>query len=983
MRSRGPEHATTDRRWHNHPVLRFRSLLLSLLVLGLLCAALLQRPVHAAEPPAIAALRARLDQLRAGRGKQLPEGSWLSIAYTIDVAERITKGFAPQAALWRQRASAFMNLAEQGSDPLIEQRGKLVMRGYRSPISQQLQGYGIYLPPNYDPARAYPLLVMLHGGSANGNLFLGVVMGNNMNWREYDQHLWDEYAPRWTPDWIVVAPDGFGQVMWRFMGEQDVLDVIADVQRHYTIDENRIALGGLSNGGVGAYNLGMRHAHRFSVVHAIAGAPSWLQYSGRGIPVEQQAAMIPQSGMQLAENAINTDFRYFHGRVDPGPMRPAFVQEFTKLIATLGVPYKETWFDTGHDLLYLVHRRGKVYADLEPLRRKQRPSEVRVVTGDYRANRQHWVAVTRIDGFPRLARVRAVAAGDVIEVEASHVRAFELDLRQVPLAAGSQLRVRVNGKDAYQGGRAQAGAALALSVGPDGHFRPGPLPAPPPGTLEKKAGASGPISDAYYGAMVHVYGTADPKATEALERAAQRGASGWPLWLWRVQQPVIADSELTDAIARSHHLVLYGTPGSNTVLERIAASLPIKIEADAVVLGSRRISGPGVGTRFIYPSPLAEGRYVIVQAAPKVEGVSLGHNLPDFLPDYVVYDAKSAAVRPRLAFPIGKTPPAQGYFDDRWRLPAAGSPGTPSTKPLAAPPVAPAPAPTAVPAAAKTSAELPPKPATASPVVLASTSATGTAAGVVLPRPPPPCPRSVNCKPIPAPPQTREFSASVHTQAGQAARKIAKVVPLFRNYRAEITLATWEQDPATIWSVRDNSACLKSLRALGVRFMPYQGEELPTPVPAPVELDGRINGVRFKMLHADRTLLFSCELAAKLPAIAAVLAKHGVRSAGVISAYRESPKTSFHTMGLAIDFSRFSTDEGSFTVQEHFELTPDRPTCSGPPAATAPAQLLRDIVCDLAASRSVSSVLTPNYNEGHHDHIHIDLRPDDPRVFVR
>jgi hypothetical protein len=88
-------------------------------------------------------------------------------------------------------------------------------------------------------------------------------------------------------------------------------------------------------------------------------------------------------------------------------------------------------------------------------------------------------------------------------------------------------------------------------------------------------------------------------------------------------------------------------------------------------------------------------------------------------------------------------------------------------------------------------------------------------------------------------------------------------------------------------------------------------------------------------------------------------------------------------MGLAIDFSRFTTDEGSFAVQEHFELTPDRPTCGGPPAATAPAQLLRDIVCDLAASRSVSSVLTPNYNEGHHDHIHIDLRPDDPRVFVR
>ncbi|HMI94854.1 MAG TPA: hypothetical protein VK509_25950, partial [Polyangiales bacterium] len=520
-----------------------------------MCAALAQGPVRAAVPATVEALRARLEQLRSARAKQLPEGSWLSVAYTIDVAERIAGGFAPQAALWRQRAAMFMNLAEQGHDPLLEQRGKLVMRGYRSPISEQLQGYGIYLPPNYDPARAYPLLVMLHGGSANGNLFLGVVLGNNMNWKEYDLHLWDEYAPRWTPEWIVVAPDGFGQVMWRFMGEQDVLDVIADVQKHYNVDANRIALGGLSNGGVGAYNLGMRHAHRFSVVQAIAGAPSWLQYSGKGIPAEQQAAMIPQSGMQLAENAINTDFRYYHGHLDGGPMKPRFVEELTKLIATLGVPYKETWFDTGHDLLYLVHRHGRVYGELEPLRRKQRPSEVRVVTGDYRANRQHWVTVTRIDGFPRLARVRATVQGDAIEIEASHVRALELDLQQAPLAGGAQLRVRVNGKDAYKGGRAQCGAILALAAGADGAFRRGALPALPAGALEKKAGVSGPITDAYYGAMAHVYGTADPAATEALKRAAQRGASGWPLWLWRVQQPVLADSEVTDAIARSHHLV--------------------------------------------------------------------------------------------------------------------------------------------------------------------------------------------------------------------------------------------------------------------------------------------------------------------------------------------------------------------------------------------------------------------------------------------
>ena len=35
--------------------------------------------------------------------------------------------------------------------------------------------------------------------------------------------------------------------------------------------------------------------------------------------------------------------------------------------------------------------------------RDPRPAEVRVVTGDYRANRQHWVTVTRIERYPRMA----------------------------------------------------------------------------------------------------------------------------------------------------------------------------------------------------------------------------------------------------------------------------------------------------------------------------------------------------------------------------------------------------------------------------------------------------------------------------------------------------------------------------------------------------------------------------------------------------
>nr|MDQ3035207.1 extensin family protein [Myxococcota bacterium] len=61
------------------------------------------------------------------------------------------------------------------------------------------------------------------------------------------------------------------------------------------------------------------------------------------------------------------------------------------------------------------------------------------------------------------------------------------------------------------------------------------------------------------------------------------------------------------------------------------------------------------------------------------------------------------------------------------------------------------------------------------------------------------------------------------------------------------------------------------------------------------------------------------------------------------------------------------------------------PTCAGepPPGATTAAAALRAIACDLAASGVLSTVITPAYSAGHRDHLHVDARPDDPRLFVR
>ena len=601
----------------------------------------------------------------AGQAGAVTDSVLASIAHLIDVAERIRTKFPTQAVEWRERALKHLEAAERGEDLYPAQRGHIVSRGYRSPISRRVQGYTVYVPPDYTPDKRWPLMIVLHGGSSNGNLFLGVVLGNNMDWKTYDKHLWDRYEPRWSPNFIVAAPDGYGQVLWRWMGEQDVLDVIDDIAKNYSVDADRVVLSGLSNGGVGAYAIGSRHASRFSVVQAMAGAPSWLQYAGEGSVAPLEAKLMrPWSAIDLAENWFNTDFRYYHGDVDPGPMKPAYVHALDRSLETHKIPHTGSWFQAGHDLLYIVHRHGKVYPELENVRRKPKPAEVHLVSGDYRAARQHWLELTRFQTYPELAKLVGKVSGARLDVTTQNATAFAIHLQEAPLSE-ERVALYVDGSSVYEGPRKQLGARVDLIKRAQWE-----LGVPSRSGLAKRPGLSGPLTDAYYGRMVHVYGTQRAENVAQLKQLAEKGARGYPLWLWTVDQEVIADSAVTPELAQKAHLVLYGTPGDNSVLDRISPKLPIQVDGSSVHLGAHSYAQKGVGTRFIYPNPEAPERYVMVFSAPTLDGVRRGLNLPDFVPDFVVYDAASASARPRLV--PGPQKPVRGFFGAAWELGEVG-----------------------------------------------------------------------------------------------------------------------------------------------------------------------------------------------------------------------------------------------------------------------------------------------------------------------
>ncbi|MEY4509194.1 MAG: hypothetical protein RLZZ450_1316 [Pseudomonadota bacterium] len=217
--------------------------------------------------------------------------------------------------------------------------------------------------------------------------------------------------------------------------------------------------------------------------------------------------------------------------------------------------------------------------------------------------------------------------------------------------------------------------------------------------------------------------------------------------------------------------------------------------------------------------------------------------------------------------------------------------------------------------------------------------------------------------------------------AARAARDIARRVRGFHSFRDEIPLATWRSVSTSTWRVRSQARCLAAADKLRLPARPLE-RALLTPVPTPIVLDGPVAGVSYRPVQSDREIELSCELATRLPALSALLKAHGVRVAHVNSSYRDQPRVSFHTFGLALDISSFETAEGPLVVASDFELSPDVATCDAKPA-TERGRAILALACALANSGLFSSVLTPNYNAGHRDHFHLDIRPNDSRLFLR
>lgn len=198
-------------------------------------------------------------------------------------------------------------------------------------------------------------------------------------------------------------------------------------------------------------------------------------------------------------------------------------------------------------------------------------------------------------------------------------------------------------------------------------------------------------------------------------------------------------------------------------------------------------------------------------------------------------------------------------------------------------------------------------------------------------------------------------------------------------------------EPAAIEMTRAHqyasASALFCFMELEERGVPFERLDAVRGVAAPLRLTGPVRGVMFTAAWADiyeapsEADVLDCPLALAIDDLASVLADRDVVSAEYLSLYRHGRFVpgKRHPAGRAVDISAVELSDGTrFSVHEHFFGRVGHQTCGAgadPPRREHPgAEFWRDVSCRLDALGSFNLVLTPNYDRGHRDHLHLEVR---------
>jgi dienelactone hydrolase len=303
----------------------------------------------------------------------------------------------------------------------------------------QIQGrvypLALSIPLTYQPSKGYGLVVCLHGAGFTGDVYL----------ERWQARLGDEY--------ILACPTYAVGAWFTRQAEDLVLATIQQVRTRYHVDPDRIFLTGMSNGGIGAWLIGMHHAPLFAGLAPMASG-------------------LDDALMPFLANLRNTPVYMIHGAKDqvmPVELSRAISRELTEL----GYPHVYREHQREHPMagghFFPREELPDLVAWLNAQRREPLPSRLTLVREASHFQAFGWVRLDATDPIAAFSddlvtkhdeRIKrreyarldvAVVAPNRIDVKAERVQRYSLFLNSQLIDIAKPITITTNGKQSFEG----------------------------------------------------------------------------------------------------------------------------------------------------------------------------------------------------------------------------------------------------------------------------------------------------------------------------------------------------------------------------------------------------------------------------------------------------------------------------------------------------------------------------------------------------
>ena len=281
--------------------------------------------------------------------------------------------------------------------------------------------YTLDVPTGYDPSRSYPVRVHLHGG----------VTAREDNRQRAPDGIG---ALATGEDQIYILPDSWVDAPWWTGVQVANLRAILDAtKRTYNVDENRVSVSGVSDGGTGAFYLAMRDPTPYASYVSLIGF--LLALATRILGVRDEL---------FPNNLINRAFFVVNGGLDP--LYPtSMVDPVIRYLRNGGVDVENRPLPTaGHDLRWWPDLREAIEQFVRQHPRAPLPSTLSWQRGtDDPFLRAHWLIIDQLrpaDDVAMLPDVNVIATPATLRfgVQIADTRVT----RVLPDSAAAALEVR-------------------------------------------------------------------------------------------------------------------------------------------------------------------------------------------------------------------------------------------------------------------------------------------------------------------------------------------------------------------------------------------------------------------------------------------------------------------------------------------------------------------------------------------------------------